>query len=122
MQTEEELLLNDTLSKVKLKTKTLAVMSKEDNIVKLQNLIQNANDRFVELTLQWEQIKTPLLEEYKSLQNTMSIEETQYQKQQNKLVKLEETYSKLCKDLNEKNILEDALTHKCQQLSKTDKR
>lgn len=59
--------LKDTQAKVKTRSKTLAVLSKEENLQKLRNLVENANGRMTELTNQWKQVQTPLLEEYQSL-------------------------------------------------------
>lgn len=59
--------LKETQAKVKTRSKTLAVLSKEENLQKLRNLVENANGRMTELTNQWKQVQTPLLEEYQSL-------------------------------------------------------
>lgn len=87
-------------------------MNKEENVIKLQALIQHAKDQYSELTLQWNQVRTPLLEEYESLKNISSLKEKQYMAEHNKLVTLRETCRKLNKDLKEKKLLEDALTQK----------
>lgn len=97
-------------------------MSKAENIEKLKNLIQNANDRFAELSHQWEQVKTPLLEEIKLLQDSHSIKETKYQEDQNRFGDLRDTYNKLSKDLKDKTALEETLTKKCQTIPSADKR
>lgn len=118
----EEEKLKETLAQVKLKTKTLAVMSKEENIEKLQTLIKNSNDRFVELTRQWENVKNPLIEEIKLLQDNVSNKETKYQEEQNRLIILKDTYNKLCKDLKDKTGLEQALSERCKDIPRGDNR
>lgn len=97
-------------------------MSSEENIGKLKALIKRANERFAELTLQWNELKNPLIQEYEFLQSTLSIKESEHREESNKLTKLRETYSKMNKDLKEKKVLEEVLIHKCQQAPKTDKR
>lgn len=97
-------------------------MRNDENVEKLKNLVKSANDRFADLTLQWKHVKDPLMEEYESLKNTLSIKESKYQEEQNKLVKLREAHSKINKDLKEKNVLETALIQKCQQVPKAEKR
>lgn len=119
---KEQLTLKENLDKVKLKSKTVAVMRNPENVEKLKNLVKSANERFASLSLQWKQVKDPLLEEYETLKNTLSIKESEYQEEQNKLLKLRETYSKLNKDMKEKNVLETALIQKCQQVPNADKR
>ncbi|KAJ8949666.1 hypothetical protein NQ314_008127 [Rhamnusium bicolor] len=110
MKHEEQEVLKDTLSKVKLKTKTLAVINKEENMAKLKNIVEIASDRLVELANQWNEVQTPLLDEYRSLQNTLTTEETKLQEEQLKLSNIKETHKKLIEDLREKSILEQSLT------------
>lgn len=114
--------MEDTLAQIQLKKKTLAVISSEENMEKLQALIQNSKARFVELTLQWEKVKRELTDEYELLEKSRSTKGIQYQKEQNKLMKLKESYSKLSSNLKEKCNLEDALLQKCQQMPKGEKR
>ncbi|KAJ8946713.1 hypothetical protein NQ318_006971 [Aromia moschata] len=122
MKNEEQEVLKNTLSKVKLKTKTLAVINKEENMAKLKNIIQNASDRLVELANQWNEVQTPLLDEYRSLQNTLTTEEAKMQEEQQKLNNMKETYQKLVEDLREKSLLEKNLIQKCQQLNRNNNR
>lgn len=122
VKNEEQKILEDAVSLVKLKKKTLAVADNEEKMEKLKNLVQNAKDRMVELTNRWNEVQTPLLEEYKALQTTLTSEEAKLQQEQSKLIHLKETHTKLVDDLKEKGILEQALIHKCQQLQKTNDR
>lgn len=64
--------MKELLTKCKIKSRTLTVLSKEDNLEKLKNLIQNGSDRLVELETQWRKIEAPLLAEY----NTLTTEVT----------------------------------------------
>lgn len=122
MKSEEQEVLKDTLSKIKLKTKTLAVINKEENMAKLKNIVQNASDRLVELANQWNEVQTPLLDEYRSLQNTLTTEEIKFQEEQQKLNNAKETRQKLIEDLKEKSILEQNLVQKCQQMNRSNNR
>ncbi|XP_023016025.1 coiled-coil domain-containing protein 22 homolog [Leptinotarsa decemlineata] len=114
--------LKESLAKLKLKTKTLAIINKEENMVKLKSLVQNAHDRLEELAKQWNEIQTPLLEEYNSLKNSLTSEEAKFQEDQQKLTSTRETYKKLVEDLNEKTVLEQSLSEKCKQLNRTNNR
>lgn len=72
---EEENILADVMSKIKVKSKALNVMSKEEHMSKLRNLVETGNERLVDLANQWNEVQFPLLEQYKSLQNTLSPQE-----------------------------------------------
>ncbi|KAJ8919437.1 hypothetical protein NQ315_016535 [Exocentrus adspersus] len=122
MKNEEQEVLKDTLSKIKLKTKTLAVINKEENMAKLKNIVQNASDRLVELANQWNQVQTPLLDEYRSLQNTLTSDEIKLQEEQSKLEDVKDTHQKLIEDLKEKSILEQTLMQKYQQMNRNNNR
>lgn len=45
----------------------MAVLSNEENIVKLENLIKKGEHRLVELANQWNEVQAPLLEELEAL-------------------------------------------------------
>lgn len=122
MHNEEQNKLTDTMMRMKLRNKSLAVISKKGNFEKLENLIQKTNERFAELSFQWNQIKSPLQEEYEMLQSKITVEDARLQEEQNKLFALQETSNRLSKDLKEKNVLGEALVEKCQQVPKSDKR
>lgn len=98
------------------------MVSKEQNVERLQSLIKNANQRLNELTIQYKRVKHPLLQEYEALQNTLSVIQTEHQEEFNKLVKLREVHTNLTNYLKAKTMLESALTQKCQQIPKGDKR
>ncbi|KAJ3657680.1 hypothetical protein Zmor_009467 [Zophobas morio] len=121
-RTEEEETLQTLLSQVNLKSKTLTVISKEENLQKLKNMIEASRNKLVNLTEQWKSIQTPLLEEYKSLQNAISSKDLKQQQEQDKFKKLEETHKTLNTDLHEKTQLEDQLRKKLEQVNKTNTR
>ncbi|EFA01483.2 Coiled-coil domain-containing protein 22 homolog-like Protein [Tribolium castaneum] len=121
-KTEDEEILQNTLAQVSLKSKTLTVISKEENLQKLKHMIEASKNKLLNLTEQWNQIQTPLLEEYKSLQNAISHKDLKRQQEQEKLRKLEETQKTLKIDLNEKTQLEEELRKKLQQINKTHNR
>ncbi|KAJ8966465.1 hypothetical protein NQ317_011452 [Molorchus minor] len=91
-------------------------------MTKLRNIIQNATDRLVELTNQWNEVQTPLLNEYRSLQNTLTAEEAKIQEEQIKFNNIKETQRKLVEDLKEKTHLETTLMQKCQQVTRSNNR
>lgn len=72
---KEDAVLKDILAKVKVKSKTLAVVSKEENVAKLKSLVANGNERLAQLAKQWNEVQTPLLEEYKTLKESLSAQE-----------------------------------------------
>ncbi|XP_050507109.1 coiled-coil domain-containing protein 22 [Diabrotica virgifera virgifera] len=114
--------LKETLAKVKLKSKTATVLSKEENLAKLNNMIKNSNDRLVELAKQWEEIQRPLLEEYRSLKNNLTSEESKFQEQKEKLDGLKDVDVKLHEDLREKKMLSQNLLQQYQQLNRSNNR
>lgn len=114
--------MSQTLAQVSLKNKTLTVISKEENFDKLKNLIENGKDKLIDLTEQWHKIQSPLLEEYKSIQNTLNSEDLKLQKHQSKLRKLKETQKLLTSDLKDKVQLEEQLRTKLEQINKTHNR
>lgn len=118
----EQINLKNALENLKLKDKTLAVLSKDENIERLQAFIKNANQRLNELTTQYKRVKHPLLEEYEVLQNTLYSIQTEHQEELNKLVQLRELHKNLTNSLKEKAMLESALTQKFQQICNGDKR
>ncbi|CAH1159319.1 unnamed protein product [Phaedon cochleariae] len=119
---EVQTMLNNILAKVKLKRKTQAIINKKENKVKLQNMIQTAKDRLVELANQWNNVQTPLLEEYDMLQSTLSIVETKIQDEKRKLDTVKDMHAKLHEDLKQKTVLEQTLLEKCQKMNKTNNR
>ncbi|CAH0560840.1 unnamed protein product [Brassicogethes aeneus] len=122
MKNQEQDLLKDSANKVKLKTKTIAIISKEENLQKLRYLVENGTDRLVDLANQWNEVRTPLLEEFKSLQNTLTSEEIKQQEDTSKLNYLKESYKNLAKDFKEKEELEQNLIEKIKQVSKNNNR
>jgi hypothetical protein len=122
MKIEEEETLQNMLAEVNLKTKTLTVISKEENLQKLKNLIEANKNKLLSLTEQWNKIQTPLLEEYKTLQSAISNEDLKQQQEQSKLRKLEETQRALTLDLKEKTQLEEQLRQKLEQINKSHNR
>lgn len=60
------------LSNLKIKSKTLTVLTEEENITKLKSLVENGNERLIELANQWNDVQLPLLEQYKSLKSSLS--------------------------------------------------
>lgn len=72
---EEENQLKVLLSNLKIKSKTLTVLTEEENIMKLKGLVENGNERLIELANQWNEVQTPLLEQYKSLKSSLSSQE-----------------------------------------------
>lgn len=59
--------MEESLIKAQVKKKTLAVLSNEENKVKLKNLISKAENRLTELAEQWNEVQSPLLEEHQTL-------------------------------------------------------
>lgn len=62
-------------AKVNIKTKTFTVLSKEENMAKLQGLIDKGKQRLADLAEEWEKVQKPLLVEYDSLQKNLADQE-----------------------------------------------
>lgn len=67
--------MKETVTQIKTRTKTLTVLSNEENMTKLKNLIDKGSKRLIELANQWNQIQTPLLEQYRNLKQNLMAEE-----------------------------------------------
>nr|CAI5860956.1 unnamed protein product [Callosobruchus analis] len=124
MKNEEEEVLKNTVSKVKLKLKTnaLATINKDENKAKLKNLIKKANDHLEDLANQWNEVQTPLLEELKTLQGTLTETEAKLQEEKDRLNSVKSTHSKLVEDLKEKTVVEQNLIQKYQQMGRNNNR
>lgn len=118
----EQSFLKDSIAKVKVKNKTLAILNNEENMTKLKNLIQKAENRLVELSNQWNDVETPLLEEYKTLKSSLSSENLKYQDEQAKLRKLKSTYRELVENFKSKSALEQTLMERCKELNNKNNR
>ncbi|KAG5882538.1 hypothetical protein JTB14_038149 [Gonioctena quinquepunctata] len=121
-QNTEQDALRNSVAKLKVRRKTMAIASKKENLAKLKNLIKISNDRLVELANQWTEIQTPLLEEYKLLQCTITTKEKKIQEDQSKLISTSDTCAKLLQVLKDKTILEQNLAEKCRLLNRTNNR
>ncbi|VEN41451.1 unnamed protein product [Callosobruchus maculatus] len=124
MKNEEHEILKNTVSKVKLKLKThtLATVNKDENKAKLKNLIKKANEHLEDLANQWNEVQTPLLEELKTLQSTLTETEAKLQEERDKLNTVKSTHSKLLEDLKEKTAMEQNLIQKYQQMGRNNNR
>lgn len=72
---EEEEKLKEFETKINIKTKTLTVLSKEENMAKLKALIEKGKQRLADLAEEWGKVQRPLLKEYNSLQNNLLDQE-----------------------------------------------
>lgn len=71
----QEELLKEIENKIQIKTKTLTVLSKEENMAKLKNLIEKGRGRLLQLAEQWDEVQKPLLEEYNGLLTNLNAKE-----------------------------------------------
>lgn len=71
----EEKLLTESMSKIKIKSKAINVLSKKENLEKLRNLVESGNERLIDLANQWNDVQSPLLEQYRTLQTSLSSQE-----------------------------------------------
>lgn len=121
-KTDEENALKNIMNKIKLKKQTIAVISNENNLVKLKKKVDEANEHLIDLANKWNEIQTPLLEEYWSLQNTLSKEQLSIQKEEEKFQNVKSLHKNLENDLKEKELLEESLIKKCQQTNNSNNR
>lgn len=71
---EEETELIKLENKINVKTKTLTVLSKEENIVKLKELIEKGKQRLVDLAEEWKKLQNPYLVKYNTINNNILIQ------------------------------------------------
>lgn len=74
----EEEKLQEIEAKVNIKTKTFTVLSKEENMAKLQVLIEKGKQRLADLAEEWEKVQKPLLVEYNSLKKSLADQEVYF--------------------------------------------
>ncbi|KAL3276291.1 hypothetical protein HHI36_024190 [Cryptolaemus montrouzieri] len=98
--------LNDINNQLNIKTKTMAVLSQEENLQKLKLLVAKISSRLVDLSRQWKEVQEPLLEEYNTLQSSLSEKESILQEEGNKLKIAIFNYEELFNELKNKVELE----------------
>lgn len=74
-QAKQEEIIKDMENKIQIKNKTLTVLSKDENMEKLKNLVEKGNERLIQLAEQWNQVQAPLLEEYRTKQNALHAQD-----------------------------------------------
>ncbi|KAK9876652.1 hypothetical protein WA026_014028 [Henosepilachna vigintioctopunctata] len=119
---EEEEILQDKTNCLKIKMKTMAILSQEENLHKLKQLVEKANSRLLDLAKQWNEVKGPLLEEYNSLKASLLEEDSVLQEKQHKFKSILAAYDEMLNDLKHKVELEQKLIEKHQQQSKNTNR
>ncbi|KAF2884096.1 hypothetical protein ILUMI_22064 [Ignelater luminosus] len=121
-KTKKETSLKEAIARVKTKSKALTVLSNEENMIKLRNLVENGSKRLIELANQWNQVQTPLLTQHHELQQNLSAQETKVINEQQKLQNLKEKNHQLSTELKEKDKLEQQLLQEYEKLSKNTNR
>lgn len=142
-QVTEDQTIKEIENKIQIQNKTLTVLSKEENMSKLRNLVEKGNERLIDLAEQWNQVQTPLLEEYQALQHSLSTQEVmalsslicrltnliyllilqmKTLQDSEKLKNAHETYHQLLADIKERELVEQELIQKCEKLNKTTNR
>ncbi|XP_017774067.1 PREDICTED: coiled-coil domain-containing protein 22 [Nicrophorus vespilloides] len=114
-RTEEDN-LKEITAKINIKTKTMTVLSKEENMLKLKNLVANGNDRLLELANQWNDVQSPLIEQYRSMKSSLSEHEIKAKEEKTKLETLREKTRCMQQELIEKSNLEFSLKHEVEKL------
>lgn len=71
----EQSKLKEIENKITIKTKTLTVLSKEENMAKLKGLIEKGKQRLVDLAEEWDKVQKPLLDEYNAIKNNQTAQE-----------------------------------------------
>ncbi|KAF5285613.1 hypothetical protein FQR65_LT13094 [Abscondita terminalis] len=119
---KKETILKESLAKIKTRSKTLAVLQNKENLLKLKNLVDNGNKRLVELANHWNDIQTPLLQEYEDVQQRVNNEKTKLFDEEQKLQSAKDKKMSLTKELSEKESLEQQLAAEYEKLNKNTNR
>lgn len=122
LKEKEDAVLKDVLEKVKIKSKTAAVLSKEENLKKLKNLVMNSDERMRELTKQWTEAQTPLLEQYRSIRSSLSEQELKNRTEKDKMSEIRERNAQLGRELKDKEKFEQQLAQECSKMNKNTNR
>lgn len=67
--------LNTSLQNYNIKSKSHALLSNKENIQKLKSVVENGSQKLVELTKQWHTVQDPLLQQYRTLMETLNFNE-----------------------------------------------
>ncbi|KAK4886403.1 hypothetical protein RN001_002674 [Aquatica leii] len=119
---KKEAALKESLTKIKTRSKTLAVLQNKENLIKLKNLVDNGNKRLVELANHWNDIQSPLLQEYQELQEQLKTRKSKIRDEEQKLQNLKDKKISLKKELSEKEKLEQQLATEYEKLNKNTNR
>ncbi|KAI4464089.1 jm1 protein [Holotrichia oblita] len=119
---KEEEHLKELLTKCKIKSRTLTVLSKEDNLEKLKNLIQSGNERLTELETQWRKVEAPLLAEYNTLNTEVTAAEVKLQEEKERIRNIKDKKLQLQEEVKNKDKLEKLLKEERERLSKNTRR
>ncbi|XP_018336686.1 coiled-coil domain-containing protein 22 homolog [Agrilus planipennis] len=111
-------LLKESQAKVQLKKKAQAVLSKQENLIKLKKIVESGSERLVELANQWHSVQTPLLNEYRSLINNHSDQELKILEENEKLEKIQEKNKQIVNEIKEKERLEQQLLNEFERINK----
>ncbi|XP_065158539.1 coiled-coil domain-containing protein 22 homolog [Atheta coriaria] len=122
LKDQEDAVLKENLNTLKIKSRTLTVLSKEENMTKLKTLVENGNERLLDLANQWNEVQTPLIEQYRSLKTSVSQQELKQQEEQEKLKLLNEKVKQLDDELVSKEGLESVLLEEVAKINKTNSR
>ncbi|KAB0799648.1 hypothetical protein PPYR_07528 [Photinus pyralis] len=122
MRNKKEQVLKESVAKIKTRSKTMAVLKNDDNLIKLKSLVENGNKRLVELANHWNDIQTPLLKEYEQLQQQMNTQKAKLLGEEQKLQNVKTKKAELLKELADKEKLERQLLQECETLHKNTNR
>nr|XP_022906942.1 coiled-coil domain-containing protein 22 [Onthophagus taurus] len=115
---KEESILKEHISQYKIKSKTLAVLSDEENLLKLKNLVQNGNNKLETLKQQWNEVQTPLLREYEELQENSNHKDIKIQEKRTKIKEIRVKNQQLSNDIKSKEKMEKGLKEECERIGK----
>lgn len=122
LKEREDRALKELLVKVQLKAKISKVLEEKENLMKLRNMVQEAKSRMGELKKQWEDKRTPLLDEIGSLKTSLSTQELKMQEERAKADGIQEKHQQLLRELRDKANIERQLTEECSKLPRTTSR
>ncbi|KRT86596.1 hypothetical protein AMK59_310 [Oryctes borbonicus] len=121
-KTLEDNTLKDLLLNYKIKSRTLTVLLKEENLEKLKNLVHSGSERLIELEKQWKEVEAPLLAEYNALSSEVNATKLKQQEEIERIKNTKEKRQQLLEEVKNKDKLEKLLKEERERLSQNTRR
>ncbi|XP_044735702.1 coiled-coil domain-containing protein 22 homolog [Chrysoperla carnea] len=116
----EDELLENNVKQLKIKSRSYKLLpSKDENVQKLEEMIQASTEKLTNLANQWNKHRTTLIEEYRNLREISTLKDSESYKIEEEFEQEKQKSKELEKEIAIKNVLHKQLQDEVAQLSKT---